>query len=75
MNTDPNSDLNGDFYEGLKRLEDPAAAMPWLTETEGVNKTVLRCSDNILRIKFAGMAGDSKVMALKLLRAANQVML
>ena len=56
-------------------MEDTAATIPWLTETNVVNKTILRCSDNILRIKFAGIAGDSKGMALKLQRAVNQAMI
>ena len=51
------------------------ATIPWLTKTDVVNKTILRCSDNILRIKFAGIAGDSKGMALKLQRAVNQAMI
>ena len=75
MITDPNFDADEDFYERLKRLEDPAAAIPWLTELDTVNKTILRCSDNILRIKFAGMASDNKVIALKLQKATNQAML
>ena len=47
---DPNFDLAEDFYERLKRLEDPKAAIPWLTGSDTVNKTILRCSDNIFRI-------------------------